>query len=131
MQLVNQKIKETFSERHRPSFLNHSKGLQQESLQIFLTPNRQWKAYKKTSFMAVHYGSCLKKSFTIRKENLKAPPSIVTESFTELAISLCTIWFVLPDQKIGYSQVCSSSKADSGLLCCFCCLSTIKNTKQP
>lgn len=81
--------------------------------------------------MGVHYGSCLKKSFTIRKENLEVPPPIVTENFTDLAIPLCTIWFVLSDLKIGHSQVCSLSKEDSGLLCCFCFLRTVKNTKQP
>lgn len=69
--------------------------------------------------MAVHFGSCLKKSLSEKKKNLKAPPLIVTESFIELAIPLCTVWFVLSVQKICYTQVCSLSKEDSGLLCCF------------
>ena len=115
---MNQKIKETFSERDGPSFLNHPRGLPQEGLQIFLTPSRYWKAPSKASFMAILYGSCIRKSSTTRKETLKAPPPIATGSFTELAVSSCKIPFVLSDQRIGSSQICSLSKTDSGLLCC-------------
>lgn len=125
---MNQKIKETFSERDGPSFLNHPRGLPQKDPQVFLTPSRYWKALSKANFMAILYGSCIRKSSTIRRETLKAPLPIAIGSFTELAISSCKILFVLSDQRIGSSQIYSLSKTDSGLLCHFLLHYTMEKT---